>query len=193
MHWIGNSSGSFSSKEAWQHVRSRSNSVPWTKTVWSKLLHPRTACFIWHLLHRNTPMQSWAHLVGINLASRCPLCKSQIEPDYHIFFACNHSTPLWNWTLSVYGKLQHSVPSAAGLWTALSLGLDEIGKKYMVSIFFEILCTIWFARKEATFSSNLISPIRLECLFPHRLMEFYHAVPSAIMVPFLQPFLMNAT
>lgn len=96
--------------------------------------------------------------------------------------------------LSVYGKLQPLILSIAGIWISLFLGLDETGRKCRASIFFQILSTIWFARSEATFNNNLFSPIRLKRLFLHFLiLDFYHAVPSAIIVTFLQTFLLNAT
>lgn len=63
--WVGNASGILSLQDAWNLVRSRAATVPWSSLVWNNLVNPLISCFVWWPLHKRTPMQNWARSNGV--------------------------------------------------------------------------------------------------------------------------------
>ncbi|XP_019465442.1 PREDICTED: uncharacterized protein LOC109363643 [Lupinus angustifolius] len=93
---------------------------------------------------------------GCMLASRCNLCKSNAETDYHLFFQCSVAKMIWNWfTTSISIKINTSSIHSIIKECAAIQGsqLREVSLAYVV----HIINTIWYCRNQNRFEDRLIT------------------------------------
>ena len=83
---------------------------PWRKALWQVKIMPKIKYFIWSLIHGFIPVGSELLKRGIQMNNVCPVCGSQEESLFHIFFDCElSSTVLRNW-------FQDGIPVNQSLW-----------------------------------------------------------------------------
>ncbi|XP_042483849.1 uncharacterized protein LOC122064192 [Macadamia integrifolia] len=92
--WSLSSDGSFSSKSAWEDIRSTNPKVPWATLIWNKKLQPRASIFGWRMAHGKLPTDESIQKRGIALVSRCSLCGVEVESMDHIFLQCSFAEGL---------------------------------------------------------------------------------------------------
>ena len=93
-------------KEAWQLIRARrqfAQWLNWAPLVWNSLQLSLVSFFAWRLLHGKTPTQAWVQSAGLYLASRCCLCKVDLESTPHLLFLCSFASGIWHWVLNSAG------------------------------------------------------------------------------------------
>ena len=138
--WQGTPTGNLSIKEAWNSLRTKGTTTPWSGLIWNKLVNPRMACFSWKLMHRKTPIESWAKQKVQSIASRC---FNDEESDSHLFFSCDLAIQLWNWILNLYGVHHPPLHYASDIWATLAKGKDVLGRKCAAAIFFHSIFVLW--------------------------------------------------
>ena len=96
----------FSAFNTWNMIRTRYDTVPWSKLIWFKQGVPRYAFITWlaikDRLSTGTRMRDWGIVQG------CLLCGEPEESRDHLFFACPYTYGIW---LHVIGYLLRPAPS----------------------------------------------------------------------------------
>lgn len=84
--WKQSTNGSFSTKSAWQIIRSSKDVKPIYTPCWTNLLY-RTISFIYSRFRaRRIPVHNILKAWGVELASKCRCCQSE-ETVEHLFFS----------------------------------------------------------------------------------------------------------
>ncbi|XP_043697079.1 uncharacterized protein LOC122647842, partial [Telopea speciosissima] len=93
--WIGNSSGNFTSKSAWNAVRTRTAHTDWSEAVWFER-GINSHCFIaWRCLSDALPTRDNLIHRHILAPHHCEFCWAGTESRNHLFFGCPFSTDIW--------------------------------------------------------------------------------------------------
>ncbi|WMV51891.1 hypothetical protein MTR67_045276 [Solanum verrucosum] len=63
--------------------------------VWKSVAPAKVKCFVWLVARRACLMHEALQKRGINIASRCLLCKEALETNKHLFLHCKVTTQVW--------------------------------------------------------------------------------------------------
>jgi len=86
--WIRHPSGRFSIASAWELLRPKGNTVPWSSFVWSPSMPPRYQTHLWLITRNRLPTQVLLLSYARITAALCPFCSSRPDSVDHLFFAC---------------------------------------------------------------------------------------------------------
>lgn len=114
-------------------------------------------------------LYAWFQSVGISLASRYSLCKSNGETAHHLLFTCPFAIQHWSWVLRVLGLYMPLSLYVASYQRAFSASRDVSTRMIIVLVFFHLISSFWFTWNEATFNGNLRSRTRFQHMFLQRL------------------------
>ncbi|XP_043721013.1 uncharacterized protein LOC122668526 [Telopea speciosissima] len=93
--WTGNSSSNFTSKSAWNAIRTRIARADWSEAVWFER-GINSHCFIaWRCLSDALPTRDNLIHRHIPAPHHCEFCSAIIESRNHLFFGCPFSTDIW--------------------------------------------------------------------------------------------------
>ncbi|XP_043697269.1 uncharacterized protein LOC122648066 [Telopea speciosissima] len=93
--WTGNSLGNFTSKSAWNAIRTRTTSTDWSEAFWFER-GINSHCFIaWRCLSDALPTRDNLIHRHILAPHHCEFCWAGTESRNHLFFGCPFSTDIW--------------------------------------------------------------------------------------------------
>lgn len=112
------------------------------------------------------------------------------ESDYHIFFQCDLAISNWKWLFSLEGISCPNNHSVECIWTALSIGRDDYGKKSAVVFFLliSILCTF---RIDSKLNNIRPSLQRAKYLFKEHVSDLLGTLSDRIIVQQLHPLVLS--
>ncbi|KAL2235588.1 UNVERIFIED_CONTAM: hypothetical protein Sindi_1291000 [Sesamum indicum] len=106
LHWKLSKNGTFTTKSAWNEIRSHQSPQLFYRTLWSKLIIPNISVFIWRLIHNWVPVDERLKQKGITMASKCYCCEAE-ETIPHLFLHNNKSLEAWGYFAA---KFQINIP-----------------------------------------------------------------------------------
>ncbi|KAL0289909.1 UNVERIFIED_CONTAM: hypothetical protein Sradi_7062400 [Sesamum radiatum] len=106
LHWRLSTHSAFTTKSAWNEIRSHQPVQQFYKSLWSKLLILNISVFAWRLIHNWIPVDERLKEKGITLASKC-LCCEDTETIPHLFLHNVQSLEAWGFFAS---KFQVNIP-----------------------------------------------------------------------------------
>ncbi|KAF6151186.1 hypothetical protein GIB67_037394, partial [Kingdonia uniflora] len=86
--WKHCSHGNFSVHRAYHQISSHRPKVWWFKYINSKAILPRIATFTWKVCNNALATEDNLCKRGLNMASRFPLCRCNMETSDHLFWHC---------------------------------------------------------------------------------------------------------
>ncbi|KAL0355214.1 UNVERIFIED_CONTAM: hypothetical protein Sradi_3968300 [Sesamum radiatum] len=98
--------GAFTTKSAWEEIRSNQPVQPLYRSLWSKLIMPNISVFAWRLIHNWIPVDDRLKQKGITLVSKCCCCEAE-ETVPHLFFHNEQSLEVWGYFVA---KFQINIP-----------------------------------------------------------------------------------
>ena len=139
--WSLSSSGTFTIRSAWEHIRHRGEQVNWKELVWFQNKIPKHAFFLWLAFQGKLGTKDRGFNTSLN--TNCLLCDSHIESHDHLFFKCIVCTQIWNFIQQKCG-LQSPRLDWIGMiewlaqhWKGRSLEMD-IRKLYLAATIYII-------------------------------------------------------
>ncbi|KAL1191756.1 putative ribonuclease H protein [Cardamine amara subsp. amara] len=93
----------FSTKIAWDQLRSPAPKVTWAKIVWFKGSIPKQAFHFWIANMDRLPVRARLVSWGMNISHLCCLCNLETETRDHLFLHCEVADQLWNLVLGRLG------------------------------------------------------------------------------------------
>ena len=94
INWLLSSTGRFTTKSAWEHIRVAKPQVPWKHIVWYSGNLPKASFILWLAVRRKLGTQDRLH--NVPHGTTCLLCNAQLETHDHLFFECQYSCHLWH-------------------------------------------------------------------------------------------------
>lgn len=93
VRWLLHKSGVYTTKSAWNALRTKFPVVPWSKCVWFPSHVPRCRwSFIkWLAILGRLPTKDRLHSWGLPVDGMCPLCQDVESSHDHLFFECSYS------------------------------------------------------------------------------------------------------
>ncbi|KAJ0568029.1 putative RNA-directed DNA polymerase [Helianthus annuus] len=163
----------FSSREAWESIRTSREPVAWANVVWSAFNIPKHAFLCWLIFRRKLWTQDriiqWQHRVTGSMNQMCCLlCYADIETHDHLFFQCSYSRSVWH---SVRNKVDMS--SVQRSWDEItSLLVQRAKSKAIYAVGSRLLVaatayTIWNERNSRFFSNKLRPPEKIVDIIIH--------------------------
>ena len=144
IHWPPSSSGIFSIRTAWEHIRQAKALVPWKHIVLFSGNLPKASFILWLAVKGQLGTQDRLHNLPPNTS--CLLCSLQLESHNHLFFYCPYSQQLWH-HISLKGDfITPSIP-----WGHLINWLPSNWKGKSLQIKTKLLClsiTIYYLWRE---------------------------------------------
>ncbi|XP_021985901.1 uncharacterized protein LOC110882124 [Helianthus annuus] len=147
----------FSSKEVWNNIRSRGDTVSWFNMIWFSQCIPRHSFHMWLVIRNKLKTQDrlmiWEAGSATNLRLMCcPLCRYDRD---HLFFQCNFASQVWN-NVKTMVTLENVSDSWASIcaWmerTASSKTTNVIVGKILIAA---MTYFIWQERNARLFSHN---------------------------------------
>ncbi|XP_026416790.1 uncharacterized protein LOC113312247 [Papaver somniferum] len=102
MIWSGNIKGIFSTSSVVEKIRLRTPKVPWQSFIWKSFLHPTIASNIWKLQPKIYVDDDIMRKNGLEMVSRCCVCKEEQDCMNHTLWNCNFSVQIWSWICSIF-------------------------------------------------------------------------------------------
>ncbi|XP_043697497.1 uncharacterized protein LOC122648333 [Telopea speciosissima] len=93
--WTGNSSGNFSSKSAWNAIRTRAARIDWSEAVWFEGSIKSHSFIAWRCLSDALPTRDNLIHRHIPTPHHCVFCWVGTESRNHLFFGCPFTTDIW--------------------------------------------------------------------------------------------------
>ncbi|XP_073121506.1 uncharacterized protein [Henckelia pumila] len=114
--WKQSINGAFSSKSAWEVIRSRDTAIDWFGGCWSRLLRPSISFFCWRWFFHKLPVDDILQSRGVVLASTFHCCRSSESFD-HIFFSGILATAVWPYYSNIFGVHDPHIFGNWRVWT----------------------------------------------------------------------------
>ncbi|KAG7595360.1 Reverse transcriptase domain [Arabidopsis thaliana x Arabidopsis arenosa] len=88
----------FSTKDTWNHIRTTSNTVSWSKGVWFPHNTPKYSFCMWLAAHDR--LSTGDRMIRWNGGATgiCVFCQNCVETRDHLFFACSFTSGIWKTT-----------------------------------------------------------------------------------------------
>ncbi|KAI3776228.1 hypothetical protein L1987_46001 [Smallanthus sonchifolius] len=157
----------FSTKLAWDTLRTRGQVTNWHNLVWSSFSIPRHAFMSWLIFRRKLSTQDkiqlWNRASGSMNLFCCHLCKRDMETHNHLFFECSYSNQIWC-SLRCKAGMSH----IQGRWDDIAAWLvPRASSKSALVIIGKLLMAatayyIWQERNFRYFNNQLRPPEKLE-------------------------------
>ncbi|KAL0448791.1 UNVERIFIED_CONTAM: hypothetical protein Slati_1435500 [Sesamum latifolium] len=149
LHWKLSKHGAFTTKSAWDEIRSRQPVRQFYRTLWSKLIIPNISVFTWRLIHNWIPVDERLKQKGISLVSKCLCCDAE-ETIPHLFLHNVHSLEVWGYFAS---KFQVNIPHTNDITMLIQSWKIRIGTKPHIRdvIPLLILWNIWNLRNDSKY------------------------------------------
>lgn len=93
--WLDQKEHFFSTKRAWESVRSKGIKVSWYYVIWRAPTIPRCSFTSWVIAKGKLPTSIGIRSKGYSTVSRCILCLNGEEDLDHLYFNCNVSGLIW--------------------------------------------------------------------------------------------------
>ena len=93
--WTLSMDGDVSSKYFFEAYAGDSSEKHWSRFLWKNYIPPKRAIHSWKVLQRRLPTDNNLAKRGFIMASRCHLCKKEVEIVDHVFIQCSFSRTLW--------------------------------------------------------------------------------------------------
>lgn len=94
--WVPRADGKFSTKRAWECLRTHSPKIPWMDWVWHPFIPQKMSILIWKAMHGSFPVDDRLRRVGIILASKCDCCVLGVYEDQdHVLALGEFATQVW--------------------------------------------------------------------------------------------------
>lgn len=93
--WNNYPSGSFSTRTAWEALRTKASLVPWHRVVWCPRYVPRWSIIEWLVLLKCLAAKDQLLLWGVIFEDCCVFCGSASETHEHLFFRCEFTERVW--------------------------------------------------------------------------------------------------
>ncbi|KAF6156533.1 hypothetical protein GIB67_011334 [Kingdonia uniflora] len=154
--WKHCSHGNFSVQSAYHQISSHRPKVWWFKYINNKAILPRIASFTWKVCNNVLATEDNLRKRGLNMASRCSLCRCNLETSDHLFWHCPMSIQTWDWMASLFciqagfSNLQSSLEFC----TQLSSYIADIWKAAVLKLIY----FLWRARNDAFLEGITFSP-----------------------------------
>ncbi|KAF9589209.1 hypothetical protein IFM89_019856 [Coptis chinensis] len=108
--WTGYLKGEFSIKAAFEGIRLKRNKVRWRDMIWNNYVPIETAANAWKLLSGAAVVDSVVQKKGVNMESRCYICKKEEESLHHLLWDYDFTKRVWKW-LSMKFRLRNHYTS----------------------------------------------------------------------------------
>ncbi|XP_019434768.1 PREDICTED: uncharacterized protein LOC109341331 [Lupinus angustifolius] len=115
----------------------------WCNLIWSSSIPPSKSFTLWRLINNRMPSNENLQARGCVLASKCNLCKVQVESSKHLFLSCSFATAIWDW-LNYQFQIIIDTSSAANMILAAK-GSAQM-KHLIISAVVLAVNTIWYCR-----------------------------------------------
>ncbi|KAI3786546.1 hypothetical protein L1987_40301 [Smallanthus sonchifolius] len=172
---------SFSTRLAWNALRSRGQETSWHNLIWSSVSIPRHAFMSWLIFRRKLSTQDriqvWNLASGSLNLMCCLLCYKDVESHNHLFFECSYSNQIWC-SLRSKGGMSH----IQGKWDDIATWLipRATSKSARVVIAKLLMATIayyiWQERNARFFKNQLRPPEKVEKLIVNRIRLKLHSL-----------------
>ncbi|XP_077232625.1 uncharacterized protein LOC143869974 [Tasmannia lanceolata] len=93
--WMPEADGTFSTKSAWNSIRSSHHPPDWVSSLWFPGHIPKFSFTAWQAIQDRLPTKDRLTFLPINADKRCLLCNSVTESVNHLFFSCSYSAWIW--------------------------------------------------------------------------------------------------
>jgi hypothetical protein len=94
--WTPTTTGTFTSKSAWESIRIKYNNCKWAAAVWFPSAVPKHAFFMWRLILGKIPTMERLKKISLVSADECIFCWVGKETDHHLFFKCSFAFQIWS-------------------------------------------------------------------------------------------------
>ncbi|KAF6160218.1 hypothetical protein GIB67_016654 [Kingdonia uniflora] len=94
MIWKLDIQGIFSTKNAYETLRSKDDLAWWWKYIWRQAIHSKLGGFAWCLLNHLLPMDDAIMKRGISIVSVCHQCHNASETESHTLLQCPFAVSL---------------------------------------------------------------------------------------------------
>ena len=156
--WMPSSSGNVTCKDTYMHLSDSEDSPFWTKHIWAPFIPPSRSTLMWRALQGRLPTDENLVKIGLQLASRCSICKRNTDSIHHVFLQCPYAQGIWNSLATTFGITMDTSSDLVAFFrkaTLVSLS-DQLFNLWIVGIIASIH-TIWYTRNNSTFEDRLIS------------------------------------
>lgn len=93
--WLPSRTGSYSSKSAWETIRTHHQFQPWSKLVWFGQCVPRWSFILWLAIWERLATRDRPYEWGITADVHCVLCTNGTEFHGHLFLHCPMAMHVW--------------------------------------------------------------------------------------------------
>ncbi|XP_026459448.1 uncharacterized protein LOC113360119 [Papaver somniferum] len=150
MVWTATQNGKFSVQSAVNVIRKKQPKLRWYKKIWKSCIHPSTAGNIWKITRDVCTTDEKVKNRGMNLASRCYLCRKDQDNMEHILWNCDYGQILWKWVGGIFAfKTPKSFEDILNACNRKSTVIQEV---WFIAAF-NIMVDIWFTRNRVYFDN----------------------------------------
>ncbi|KAJ0434468.1 putative reverse transcriptase zinc-binding domain-containing protein [Helianthus annuus] len=150
----------FSSKEVWNNIRSRGDTVSWFNMIWFSQCIPRHSFHMWLVVRNKLKTQdrlmTWEAGSATNLRLMCcPLCRYDRDSRDHLFFQCSFASQVWNNV-----KTMVTLENVSDSWASICAWMERTASSKTTNVIVgKILIAattyfIWQERSARLFSHN---------------------------------------
>ncbi|XP_071694714.1 uncharacterized protein [Rutidosis leptorrhynchoides] len=156
----------FTSKSAWETLRSHAPQVRWYHVIWFSKCIPRHAFIAWLLMNEklktHDKMRAWDLNGSNNGPLVCSLCKLQQDSHDHLFFECMYSNQVWHMI-----KRYITIPGISDKWKIIVERLIPFAQRKVARVmvtkilFSATVYYIWLERNSRLFKGEARDPKKL--------------------------------
>ncbi|XP_061993341.1 uncharacterized protein LOC133711201 [Rosa rugosa] len=164
--WTETSSGTLSSKEAYQVLSPPIPAPPWCARIWHQAIQPRKSMVAWKTLLNRVSTDERLQRRGTRLCSRCYLCRRHSETIDHLFLECVVAASSWAWLHQMFRLLIPPGTSLPDLFLDATLSMLNQSSKllWFISVC-NLLWCLWSERNKRKFEGGECCPSRFKQFF----------------------------
>ncbi|KAF6172203.1 hypothetical protein GIB67_024825 [Kingdonia uniflora] len=152
--WKPAKNGKFSTKSAWENLRSSNEVVPWFRTVWTEATMPRHSFILWMAIKNRLKIIDFLIQIEVLNVSYCSLCDAQEEIRAHLFFECPYSNYIWSQILLSLGIFKRVGKWEDELnWLMNARTIDSAIKLILIAAIAVTVYCIWGERNQRHFNN----------------------------------------
>lgn len=115
--WIKDDKGVFTVKSCYRGLQGEFGNIytPFWKRLWSLKFPGKVSMFLWRVCCGILPTVGALAMKRVNVDSRCPWCRTEVETEGHVLFCCGYARSVWQ--MSEVKELIQSVSGESALDT----------------------------------------------------------------------------